>query len=410
MKQCHLHNPLVNSVVLITVLSLLIGLMLFTGGFFSGIWAFFVLIFQTIQWSIALTLGILVCLVALIAIFIAAAAMHDRSSAIRIFEGLRGKVTVWVNQARAVCPYTRTEKVSDELEKSPATSGFADLVDNVQEEVSDMIESTGTDVVAVREEFDRKIEELNRQLKAVQDRNISPEHVKAVASEMVESTGADVVAVREEFEKKIKELSSQLQAVQSDSVTPKHVRDTVAGEVITVKEAVGTADAGLKELHTRVDDIAGKLAAMKPDDIIGDIPVRLERLEKQEMPAPVDIKPVQEQIAALQAEVTALKVALAEAHSSAVDDSKKEEEVQPAPAKKQEKNEQTGEHRLLSYYDTQEDKEKLSDMVVQTLKKDMTYAQVMTFLIEEMGEEGGKVISEHPSLAKDYIRQCRRNA
>ena len=34
----------------------------------------------------------------------------------------------------------------------------------------------------------------------------------------------------------------------------------------------------------------------------------------------------------------------------------------------------------------------------------------MVELQREMGKNGGRVISEHPSLAKDYIRQCRRNA
>ena len=38
----------------------------------------------------------------------------------------------------------------------------------------------------------------------------------------------------------------------------------------------------------------------------------------------------------------------------------------------------------------------------------MTYAQVMNHLVKEMGAEKGQIISEHPSLAKDYIRQTRR--
>ncbi len=373
MKQCNMHNPLVNSMVLIAVLSLFIGLMLSTGGFFSGIWAFIVLVLQTIHWSIALTIGILFCLAFLIGIFLLATAYHDKDSAIRISKGLKTKLLGWVNQARGICPCIRKKKVSAELAKDSISSEFSELVDDVHEEVVEAIESSGTDIAAVRKEFDKKIESLNRQLQVVQESTVSPEYVKAVASEMVESTGVEIIAV---------------------------------------KEAVTTTDAGVKELHTRLNDIAGQVEAVKPENIIGDIPARLEKLEKQEMPAPVDLNPVQNQITALQNEVAALKEALAEARSSAVEKIKTDEAAAPSVSAQNQKKGtgQEDEHRLLSYYDNQADKQKLLDLVNQTLKKDMTYAQVMNFLIEGMDEESGKVISEHPSLAKDYIRHCRRNA
>lgn len=427
MKQCHLRNPLVSSTVMLAALVILIGLMLSSGGFFAGIWAFIVMIFRTIQLSIALTIGIIVCLAFLIALFLAAVAVHEgKASAIKKFEALQVKLLGWVDQARDLCPCIRGKKVTDELEKSPIASGVAELVDDMQEEVSGAIESIGPDVVAVREEFEKKMEDLNKQLQVVKGSTISPEDIKAVTSEMIGATDATVVSVREELANKIEDLDSQVKTVQSSSVTAEHVKETVASEVSSIREAVGAADAGLKELHAKVDVVADKVASVSPDDIIGDIPSRLESLENREMPAPVDLQPLQEQIAALRSEVAVLdatkgqvaalkdevavlKEALAEVRIVA-ETPRKKEKVKPVPEKSQGKSEQGDEHRLLSYYANTEDKQKFSDLVIQTLKKDMTYAQVMDFLIEEMGEEGGKVVSEHPSLAKDYIRQCRRNA
>lgn len=344
MKQCRLCNPFVSSLVMLGAISILIGLMLSSGGFFAGIWAFIVMIFRTIQLSIALTIGIIVCLAFLIGIFLAAVAVYEgKLSAINKFEGLRAKFMAWFAMARSLCSCSRGKKVSESLEESPVVAGFSELVDDIQEEVS----------------------------------------------EAIESVGPDIAVVREEFEKKLEALESQLKTVESSRVTAEHVKETVASEISNVRDAVGVADAGLKELHTRMEVVAGEVAAIKANDIIGDIPVRLEKLEKQEIPEPVDLQSVQNQITALQAEVAALS---------------------PVPSKSQGKSEQDDEHRLLSYYDNPTDKQKISDLVTQTMKKDMTYAQVMDFLIENMGEEGGQVISGHPSLTKDYIRQCRRNA
>lgn len=374
MKQCHLRNPLVSSLVMLVALSILLGLMLSSGGFFAGIWAFIVMIFRAIQLFIALSIGIIVCFALLIALFLAAVAGHsDKATALKKFEGVRTKLLGWVDQARDICPYRRGKKLASGQDKSSIGSEFMEVAGDAQEEVS----------------------------------------------EEIKATGGDIAAAWEEFEEKTDNLHTQIQTVQSSIITTEHVRETVTSEVNPVREALELADAGLKELHTRVLDIAGKVAAIKPDDIIGDIPSRLGKLEKLEIPAPVDLQPVQTQLVALQAEVAdleaskgqiavlqgevlSLKKALAEAFP-------KDESAQSAPPESQNKKEDD-EHRLLSYYEDSPDKQKISDLVIQTLKKDMTYAQIMDFLIEEMGREGGKVISEHPSLAKDYIRQCRRNS
>ena len=68
------------------------------------------------------------------------------------------------------------------------------------------------------------------------------------------------------------------------------------------------------------------------------------------------------------------------------------------------------EHRIFSYFDDPADKQKVADIVASTLKKDMSYKQVMDLVAKEIGGEKGAIITSHPSLSKDYIRQCRRKA
>ena len=142
------------------------------------------------------------------------------------------------------------------------------------------------------------------------------------------------------------------------------------------------------------------------------MPARLEQLEQQEAPAPVDLQPLEKKIAALQGEIESLQSALKEASTVSA---ATESVGTPASAAEEENKEtvedsESSEHRLLSYFDKKADQDKLAGLVAETLKKDMTYAQVTDTLIKKMGKKGGAIIAEHPSLAKDYIRQCRRNA
>jgi hypothetical protein len=179
----------------------------------------------------------------------------------------------------------------------------------------------------------------------------------------------------------------------------------------------------------------------------------MEALEQKEIPEPVDLQPVEEKIdglaktiaeatrplnekiTSLDGEIATLKEALARqeqkktpaaakpARKAAAPAGKKSEtpaakkaeskkggtpKKSAAPKKEAAPAKGEDEHRLLSYFDDPADKKKLKNLVAQTLKKDMTYAQVTKYLVKEMGKEKGKIISGHPSLAKDYIRQCRR--
>jgi len=66
-------------------------------------------------------------------------------------------------------------------------------------------------------------------------------------------------------------------------------------------------------------------------------------------------------------------------------------------------------HRLFAYLDDPEDQEKIARLVADTFAKDMTYAQTVDYLVQEMGG-AADAIAAHPALVKDYIRYCRKSS
>lgn len=65
-------------------------------------------------------------------------------------------------------------------------------------------------------------------------------------------------------------------------------------------------------------------------------------------------------------------------------------------------------HRLFAYLDDPEDQEKIARLVADTFERDMTYAQTVDYLVQEMGGASA-AIAAHPSLVRDYIRYCRKS-
>ncbi len=67
-------------------------------------------------------------------------------------------------------------------------------------------------------------------------------------------------------------------------------------------------------------------------------------------------------------------------------------------------------HKMLSYFTKKDDEKKFIKLVDEAVKQGMTYAQVGEFLNDSLSEDASKIIGEHPSLTKDYIKVCRQNS
>ncbi len=71
-------------------------------------------------------------------------------------------------------------------------------------------------------------------------------------------------------------------------------------------------------------------------------------------------------------------------------------------------DEETGIHRILSYFGSKSDEKKFVDLVAQAVGEEMTYAQTGGLLNDSLSAEAAEIIADHPSLTKDYIRLSRQ--
>jgi predicted nucleic acid-binding Zn-ribbon protein len=236
---------------------------------------------------------------------------------------------------------------------------------------------------------------------------------------------------------KIDQITSRidsLEAMSADMADKKQL-DDITHEVQDAVQSLAGIQSAVSAMQSCVDQTASQIREISPDKILGDLPQRVQTLEERQSaakpPEPVDITPLQNDINAMQSELSQVKEKADKALQAATDCCKTnagaqaavQEMVQedapestpepasapqsaPAVAASQEEQE---EHRIFSYFEEPADRKKLAELMTSTLDKDMSYKQVLNFLVKEFGPVKGKIISSHPSLAKDYIRQCRKN-
>lgn len=63
---------------------------------------------------------------------------------------------------------------------------------------------------------------------------------------------------------------------------------------------------------------------------------------------------------------------------------------------------------IFSYMDNDEDKEIFIEKIDEALEFEMTYAQIDEYLSQELEEDLDKIVKDHPTLTKNYIRNKRR--
>lgn len=347
MKSNLLRGPLVKSGAILLVFSMLVYYTSTSGQ--GDVWAsiamVFSLLFGLVKWTIGMVIGLVVCIGVLIGIFLGSVAVVNRDAAGDMYDALRAKLAEWLT------PVLATVKSG---KQSAGATGSVTVADD---------------------EFQNNVQ-------------------TAVATEM-----GKVEASRSAQDKEINALSAKLQAqeAKAGSYATGDQLETVTADVNNFTEALGKIETSVAALQEGLADVGKKVDALTADKLLGDMPARIEQLEKQPAAEAVDLQPLEAKITGLQEELAAVKAGAEKAAAAPATE---------APAKDGKENE---EHRLLSYFDNDADKQKVVDLVQATLKKDMTYAQVMEHLAKQMGKEKGKVITEHPSLAKDYIRMARRS-
>lgn len=394
MKNNTLLKPLILSVLVLTAFSL--SMYLIAGNPEATLWSFLgmiiVGIFRTIQWLLALTIALALCLAFLFAIFFGAVALFDRESSARMFKNFLDSLPGWVPSLPEAC-------CSSSAQSSAATPVTQEQYENLQSEMNGV---------------QKRYETLHGEINGVQ------EHLHTTRD--ILSNTIDQLTARIE----------KLEDMTADMVSQQQLND-VSHKVQDAVDSLSGIQNAVSAMQNSIDQTASQVQDISPESVLQDLPQRVQTLEEQQNktvpPEPVDITPLQNDIKAMQNELDqvkeraskALQAATEQAVTSAAQQSAAQEpaaekpvaqeqaaqentpQASPSPQQEQE------EHRIFSYFDEEADKTKLAELVASTLDKDMSYKQILNFLAKKFGKEKGKIISSHPSLTKDYIRQCRKS-
>jgi chromosome segregation ATPase len=69
---------------------------------------------------------------------------------------------------------------------------------------------------------------------------------------------------------------------------------------------------------------------------------------------------------------------------------------------------ETGDYRIFSYFDEDNDKQKFIELIKEAVTKEMTYADIDAFLSKSLPEKVDAMVKDHPSLTREYIRDQRK--
>ncbi len=375
MKANALRGPLIKSAIVLLIISMLA---FFTstspgGGLWGSMGTLVITILRTVQWIIGMIIALSVSLAVMIGIFLGAVALVNPASSSRMFEGLRQTLSSWFAPVLSLLNSDKDAGSVDRLES---------FVQGVKKELA-------ADVQQVQANLGKSLAEVEGKISRFSSRvgNLEETAANLAQTEQVDALAEEVKG---------------------------------AGESLTeIKSVADSLKGRMDQAEKQVKEVAGEA-------ILGDLPSRIEALEQKVIPESVDTKPLEKDITALKNELATVQKQVAEALEKAAQAVSKTEKLADTPVQKvQQKKpvpkaapkkeeapatQSSPEHRIFSYFDNDADKTKVIEVVASTLKKDMSYKQVMDLVAKNLGGKKGEIITSHPSLSKDYIRLCRRNS
>lgn len=199
------------------------------------------------------------------------------------------------------------------------------------------------------------------------------------------------------LDERVAALQSRIEQIEEDESITK-LSDWLRAEEEKRKDVQGALEQFDQQLHqmkAQMEDIGTKAQNVPSMDALQEIAGRTDALENRNRESSSSVSSLQEQVEALTTKLESVKPVNTES-----------EQKRGTEGSEQEK---TSEHRLFSYIEDPGDKAKVQQLVADTLQAEMTYAQAAEHLTENVGKKTAKVLAEHPSLTKEYIRECRKN-
>ncbi|MFV0437983.1 MAG: hypothetical protein ACK5PS_11425 [Desulfopila sp.] len=199
---------------------------------------------------------------------------------------------------------------------------------------------------------------------------------KTPAENMAPATPVDTGISQEEYDQmksKISSLQNVNNQLQSD-VSALNSKNTKLQDDL---HSLATMVDELKESETKIRELIGELSAKVKEEPDSELQGQIGKLEEM-------VKKTNQSITDLAGRLDAL------------------EDAATAPSS----GDQNG--GIFTYITNEEQRELFVTKVQEGVTNDLTYAQFDEFLGDALPEELAKIIKDHPSLTKDYIRSMRK--
>ncbi|MCI5225030.1 MAG: hypothetical protein D3924_20775, partial [Candidatus Electrothrix sp. AR4] len=342
----------INSAIILALLTLL--LYLTSSNPEATVWSsmglIIITVLKSLQWGIAMSIGLLVCLLVLFAIFFGAMALFDRALSLQMYEGLRETLLAWFLPVKEQCD---------------------SLVNSARQQENASCSAEGD------QEGNGK---LNNEIKLIE---------------------SQLHTTREVLTSKIEQLSSRIDDLEkmTDEVVNNKELEALSDEVRGAVDSLAGIQGAVDTMQNCVEQTVEQMKEISPHAILNDLPERVQTLEQQQTGQQddvVDIAPLEKDIACMRSELAQVKEKAGKALQAAADNVPESpvQEEQTTAARQPESNDQPEsieeEHRIFSYFDDSADKKKIAELVTSSLRKDMTYKQVINFIVKDLGSAKGK--------------------
>jgi hypothetical protein len=255
MKANVMRTPLIKAGVVLLIFVLLAYLTSTSpeGGVLNSVGQLIIGAFRLVQWSIAMVIGLAVCIAFLIGIFLFAVSLVNKETAASMYAATKVGIGELLAPAFAFVGSFQCKESCG----APAAADTTVLKDELQTIIAGEVKKVTDNQQTLTEQFTA----LHSKIQALEDKS------------------ADFAA------------AGQLEAI--------------AGEIAASGQVLGAVKENVATLEGKLNATAQQLQALTPDKILGDLPARLEKLEQQG--EGFDPKPLTDSIETLQKEMDELK-------------------------------------------------------------------------------------------------------
>lgn len=309
MKANMMRTPLIKSAAVLLVLALLAY---FTsaspeGSVLNSVGLIIIGMFRLIQWAIAMIIGLTVSIAVLIGIFLLCVAMVSRENAARMYQNVKRSVAELLAPVsgyvatfkgkESPCAVSQPPRPSTLAADQDLSVGASPVAEPVTPPPAVAVEppvDVAGEIKTIAEnqqQLGQQIAALNAQIVALEEKSTT-----FAAAGQMESIAGEITA------------STKAMAAVQASVTAMEgkITETPSFDPKPLNDAVEALHTKITALENKITETAQQVQALSADTLLGDLPARLEKLEKTEAPS-FDPKSLADTMENLSAKITTLE-------------------------------------------------------------------------------------------------------